>query len=158
MVETTRREFLAKMGLAAIGTNLVPVLRERAVAEAGPGRVPAKQRPNVVLVMTDDQGYGDLGCHGNEVIQTPNLDELHAQRAHRLGPNRRVGDGDAEAARRVRHQAPRSYCSVHEQAPRRCGGHATSALSQADRSQPYIDKVRFVAMSCNVPPSKEDAR
>jgi arylsulfatase A-like enzyme len=29
--------------------------------------------------MTDDQGYGDLGCHGNETITTPNLDELHAQ-------------------------------------------------------------------------------
>ncbi len=29
--------------------------------------------------MTDDQGYGDLACHGNEVIVTPNLDRLHAQ-------------------------------------------------------------------------------
>jgi len=39
----------------------------------------AGQRPNVVLVMTDDQGYGDLGCHGNEIIQTPNLDRLYAE-------------------------------------------------------------------------------
>ncbi|HID07217.1 MAG TPA: N-acetylgalactosamine 6-sulfate sulfatase, partial [Armatimonadetes bacterium] len=29
-------------------------------------------------MITDDQGYGDLGCHGNPVIQTPNLDWLHA--------------------------------------------------------------------------------
>lgn len=36
-------------------------------------------RPNVVLVMTDDQGYGDLSCHGNPVLKTPNLDLLHAQ-------------------------------------------------------------------------------
>lgn len=36
-------------------------------------------RPNVVLVMTDDQGYGDLACHGNPVLKTPNLDALHAQ-------------------------------------------------------------------------------
>ena len=36
-------------------------------------------RPNVVLVMTDDQGYGDLACHGNPFIQTPNLDQLYAQ-------------------------------------------------------------------------------
>jgi arylsulfatase A-like enzyme len=35
------------------------------------------RQPNVVLVMSDDQGYGDLGCHGNTMIRTPNLDRLH---------------------------------------------------------------------------------
>jgi len=42
-------------------------------------RLPAEERPNVILVMTDDQGYGDLSCHGNALIETPNLDRLYAQ-------------------------------------------------------------------------------
>lgn len=37
------------------------------------------QRPNVVLIITDDQGYGDVGAHGNTMIRTPNLDRLHGE-------------------------------------------------------------------------------
>lgn len=36
-------------------------------------------QPNVILVMTDDQGYGDLSCHGNPTLQTPHLDRLHKE-------------------------------------------------------------------------------
>ncbi|MCI0420919.1 MAG: sulfatase-like hydrolase/transferase, partial [Acidobacteria bacterium] len=36
-------------------------------------------QPNVILILTDDQGYGDLSCHGNPVLKTPNLDKLHAE-------------------------------------------------------------------------------
>lgn len=38
----------------------------------------AGRRPNIVLVMTDDQGYGEIGAHGNPLLQTPHLDRLHA--------------------------------------------------------------------------------
>ncbi len=38
-------------------------------------------RPNIVLVMTDDQGYGDLGITGNPVLETPHIDSFARQSA-----------------------------------------------------------------------------
>lgn len=37
------------------------------------------EQPNVILIVTDDQGYGDLSSHGNPVLKTPNMDRLHSQ-------------------------------------------------------------------------------
>ena len=37
----------------------------------------AAKPPNVIFLITDDQGYGDLSCHGNPILRTPNLDRLH---------------------------------------------------------------------------------
>ena len=36
----------------------------------------SSRRPNVILILTDDQGYGDVGIHGNDILRTPNLDRL----------------------------------------------------------------------------------
>jgi arylsulfatase A-like enzyme len=40
------------------------------------------EKPNVILVMTDDQGYGDLGVHGNSIIKTPNIDAFYGESYH----------------------------------------------------------------------------
>jgi arylsulfatase A-like enzyme len=52
---------------------LVTFQTHAAIQETGRGR------PNVILIMTDDQGYGDVSAHGNSWIKTPNLDELASQ-------------------------------------------------------------------------------
>jgi arylsulfatase A-like enzyme len=49
---------------------------------AGPEAGPAGRsdgRPNVLILLTDDNGYGDFSCHGNPVLRTPNFDRLHSE-------------------------------------------------------------------------------
>jgi arylsulfatase A-like enzyme len=38
-----------------------------------------KSAPNILIINIDDMGYGDMSCHGNPVLKTPNLDRLHAE-------------------------------------------------------------------------------
>jgi len=39
----------------------------------------AGKRPNIIFIITDDQGYGDVSAHGNPILKTPNLDRLHRE-------------------------------------------------------------------------------
>lgn len=55
----TRREFSALMGTAAA--------------------FGATRRPNIVFILADDMGVGDLGCYGQKVLKTPNIDRLAAE-------------------------------------------------------------------------------
>ncbi len=59
MKAITRRSFCQAMGAA-------PLLA-------------ATPQPNIIFILTDDQGYGDLRCHGNKVVQTPHLDRFHSE-------------------------------------------------------------------------------
>ena len=47
---------------------------------AGSGSSVVQAKPNVVLILADDLGYGDLGCYGQQLIRTPNLDRLGSRR------------------------------------------------------------------------------
>ncbi len=61
----SRRQFLVTLG-ATVASSAV----------AGEG---GRRRPNVVLVLADDLGYGELGAYGQKLIRTPNLDRLSAE-------------------------------------------------------------------------------
>ena len=68
----SRREFLALVGAGsaaiAAGDCFRPVFADQ---EGSSGR-----RPNILLIVADDLGYAELGCHGNKEIPTPNIDSI----------------------------------------------------------------------------------
>jgi len=71
-----RRKFLrlaASSGAAGAAMGGVSLL-----AGATPARAAPRDRPNIVLCMTDDQGWGDIGYNGHKALKTPVLDEMAA--------------------------------------------------------------------------------
>lgn len=62
---------------------LIPSLLFVVAAVRGPGFADAApdpaQSPNVIVILTDDQGYGDMACHGNPWLETPHLDRMHSE-------------------------------------------------------------------------------
>jgi len=72
----SRREFLRSAGIAAaaVASGLLP-----GCASAERRAKAATRRPNIIFILADDLGYGDLGCFGQKTIQTPNIDKLAAE-------------------------------------------------------------------------------
>ena len=54
----------------------LPSLAKIVVAVALASSLRAAEKPNILIIFTDDQGYGDLACYGNQKNKTPRLDQL----------------------------------------------------------------------------------
>lgn len=68
---TNRRTFILSLMAGAVASRVTANL-----SPSSPITSLAGKRPNIILIMTDDQGMGDLSCYGNKVIKTPHLDAL----------------------------------------------------------------------------------
>ncbi len=74
-VKTVPFLFIGFLTLAGCGQAENVVQKDQPQAQENNGEVRQK-RPNIVLVMTDDQGYGDFSMYNNPIVKTPNIEKL----------------------------------------------------------------------------------
>lgn len=78
-----RREFLKAVGLGAATTafpGCTAHLGARTFEKTSPSsRGRGRKQPNIIFVLADDLGYGELGCYSQKKIETPNIDRLAAE-------------------------------------------------------------------------------
>jgi arylsulfatase A len=77
-----RREFLKGVSLAAGGLatgGAVNAMAAELVSNKALGAGAGGKKPNIVVMLTDDMGYSDLGCYGHPYIKTPNIDKFASE-------------------------------------------------------------------------------
>ncbi len=113
MAARPRRILAAALSVAWAGS-----LGLSATTQAAESAAESASRPNVVFILADDLGYRELGCFGQKLIQTPNLDELAKQ-----------------GMRLTQHYSGNAVC-----APSRCvlmtGKHPGHAFVRSNKSTP----------------------
>ncbi len=76
-MKISRNTYFSQSAIAlfilAIGLLILPATLHPVQAQS------KSSQPNFIIIFTDDQGYGDLGCYGHPTIKTPNLDRMAAE-------------------------------------------------------------------------------
>ena len=128
MRRVDRRQFLSEVSRVAIGLTGSASLLQAALAQ--PERSTGR-RPNFIFILTDDLGWGDLGCYGHQSIKTPNLDRLAKQGS--LYTQFYVSSGVCSPSRTA-------FMTSHFPARHRIHGHLATPEQNAARGMPnYLD-------------------
>src|SRR5262245_12049763 len=83
-VEIYLRRWRGAVGFlsAILLTALLPCSAADRPESALTAKLKAQKKPNIIFILADDLGYGDLGCYGQTKVKTPNIDRLAAEGMH----------------------------------------------------------------------------